>query len=178
MAGDRRVKYTHTVLKQSLLRLLREKPIEKISVKEICADADINRSTFYVYYGSPSELFNVIIADLRGEMENELDDFSNIKSCIKQICAVTYKYRDLMCLLLKYNHIDILFDIFGIWKNDFLRGMADIYPDEKQRESRYIFITSGTCSIIYSWLLGNTEGTESEIADIIYGCIMDSLVIK
>ena len=45
MSRDRRVKYTQMVLNESLLEVLREKPLSRITVKEICDRADINRST-------------------------------------------------------------------------------------------------------------------------------------
>lgn len=53
---DRRIKYTKQVLRESLLELLNELPIGKISVKMICEKADLNRSTFYVYYKDQFDL--------------------------------------------------------------------------------------------------------------------------
>ena len=47
---DRRAKYTKMVLKDSLLELLKKKPIEKITVSELAQKADINRATFYIHY--------------------------------------------------------------------------------------------------------------------------------
>ena len=45
--SDARVRYTHRVLKESFLSLLREKPVNKITVKEVCELAELNRATFY-----------------------------------------------------------------------------------------------------------------------------------
>lgn len=53
---DRRVRYTKQAIRDGFLRLLAEKPIEKISVTEICREADINRGTFYAHYSDPYEL--------------------------------------------------------------------------------------------------------------------------
>ena len=50
MATDRRTKYTKSVIRQALFDLLKEKPLNKITVTDICKMADINRSTFYSYY--------------------------------------------------------------------------------------------------------------------------------
>ena len=57
---NRRVHYTKAALKHSLLSKLMEKPVERITVKEICESADLNRGTFYAYYGSPAELLKEI----------------------------------------------------------------------------------------------------------------------
>ena len=43
---DRRVKYTLLALRGSLLELMREKDVSRITVKELCERADVNRGTF------------------------------------------------------------------------------------------------------------------------------------
>ena len=48
--NDARVRYTQKVLKDSLLQLLEKKPINKITVKEVCELAELNRATFYAHY--------------------------------------------------------------------------------------------------------------------------------
>ena len=50
MKTDARVRYTLKMLKDSLLRLLEEKPINKITVKEVCERAELNRATFYLHF--------------------------------------------------------------------------------------------------------------------------------
>ncbi len=66
---DRRVKYTKMVLRDSLMKLLAEKDISRITIKEICENADINRATFYAHYTDQYDLLDKI--------ENEL--FDNIR---------------------------------------------------------------------------------------------------
>lgn len=53
---DRRKRYTRKVLKESLISLLKDKPISSVTVKEICELADINRSTFYTHYNDQFDL--------------------------------------------------------------------------------------------------------------------------
>jgi AcrR family transcriptional regulator len=66
--NDRRVRYTKTALKQSLLELMRDRPIEKITVKDICEKADINRGTFYAHYTDPYDLLTQIEDELFNEI--------------------------------------------------------------------------------------------------------------
>lgn len=47
---DRRSIYTENVIKDVVIQLLNEKPINKITVTEVCKIADINRGTFYLHY--------------------------------------------------------------------------------------------------------------------------------
>ena len=46
--NNRRVRFTRSALREAFIDLLIEKPILSITVKDICARADINRSTFYL----------------------------------------------------------------------------------------------------------------------------------
>ena len=63
---NQRTRLTKRLLRESLLGLLAEKPVERITVKELCEAAELNRSTFYAYYQD--------VPDLYYEMGNELVD--------------------------------------------------------------------------------------------------------
>ena len=45
---DRRVRYTKMVLRESLLELMKTKPVVKITTTELCKHADINRNTLKI----------------------------------------------------------------------------------------------------------------------------------
>ena len=68
MKTDARVRYTLMKLKESFLVLLEKKPINKITVKEVCELSELNRATFYTHFTD--------CYDLLENIENELiDDF-------------------------------------------------------------------------------------------------------
>lgn len=50
MKSDARVRYTKMVIKNSFVKLLAKKPLEKVTVKETCELSEINRATFYKHY--------------------------------------------------------------------------------------------------------------------------------
>lgn len=50
MALDARVRYTKMMINEAFIHLIEEKPFERITLKEVCNLAGINRSTFYKYY--------------------------------------------------------------------------------------------------------------------------------
>ena len=47
---DIRIEKTERAIKEAFMELRREKPVEKIRVKELCDRACINKSTFYAHY--------------------------------------------------------------------------------------------------------------------------------
>ncbi len=97
MKESRRVTMTKMLLKESLLELMAKKPISKITIKEICDSADLNRTTFYSHYADQFALLEEIENDAIektdaflaqiGDNENRLrifeEFFTYIKSDVK-----------------------------------------------------------------------------------------------
>ena len=77
---DRRILKTKRVLRESLLYLLKEQPIQKISVSLLCEKSDINRSTFYTYYSSPMDLLESIEDEILNTLEEDMIQFEKENS--------------------------------------------------------------------------------------------------
>ena len=163
MKQDRRVKYTKTVLKESLLSLLKEKPLEKISVKELCERADINRSTFYVYFGSPQELLDSILDEMYERIGAEPMDFSSVKEFLVGICECLYRYRDLMLVVAQSSDlIELLFRLTDIWREKFMQIMSNQGLGGDRAELAYRYISTGACFTIGTWVIGGGMGQSAE----------------
>jgi len=64
-------KFTQQAIMFSLLKLLQEKTIDKITVKDICERCEINRNTFYYYF---SDIYQVLEALLNTEAEKSISE--------------------------------------------------------------------------------------------------------
>ena len=64
METNRRVKMTKRLIKEAFISLIEKSPLNKITVKQICENADVNRSTFYAHYSDQYELFDEIQEDI------------------------------------------------------------------------------------------------------------------
>lgn len=74
---DRRVRKTKSTLLRCLIELMSKKKINDITVKELTDLADVNRSTFYLYYKD--------IFDMLEQIENEmLESFKKAFSMIRK----------------------------------------------------------------------------------------------
>ncbi|MGN0568128.1 MAG: TetR/AcrR family transcriptional regulator, partial [Acutalibacteraceae bacterium] len=65
-----------TLIRNALIQLLTEKPLEKITVTDIVKRADINRGTFYAHYADINELLKSVgdeIISLLYEALSEVD---------------------------------------------------------------------------------------------------------
>ena len=70
-AKDRRIQKTRDLLHRALAGLIREKPYDSISVKEILDRANVGRSTFYTHFGDKDELLVSAIHDLLASMQSD-----------------------------------------------------------------------------------------------------------
>ena len=93
---DRRVKRTKKILREKLFELLEEKPLEEITVKELSAAADVNRSTFYFYYDDINDMLEQIQNEIfmvfeRDVLDNAasfvtVDDFADYCTRFLEFC--------------------------------------------------------------------------------------------
>ena len=75
-----------------------EKPISRITIKELCEDADINRATFYAHYNDQYDLLKKIEEDLIGEINSYLNRFTFMGSEADSVQIITriFEYIDQM----------------------------------------------------------------------------------
>ena len=74
MGQDARVKYSKMIIRFNFVSLLKQKPINKITVKELCEMADINRATFYKYYMDIYDLMDNIEEEILKELQDTMRD--------------------------------------------------------------------------------------------------------
>ncbi|WP_119326738.1 TetR/AcrR family transcriptional regulator [Companilactobacillus musae] len=60
---DRRTLYTINIIKDSFLDLINQKTYTQINVAELCRQADITRSTFYLHFDNLTDVLNNVLDD-------------------------------------------------------------------------------------------------------------------
>ena len=170
MKTDGRVRYTKMMIRNSLLKLLAEKPIQKITVKEICELAQINRATFYTHYSNPYDLLeqieNELFEDMSATVITEQNDPDKLT---QEVFRVIEENADL-CKVLFSENGDKMFlrRILDIAREMTISGWRQQYPHvaEQQLDYLYTFIISGSVAVIEQWVRTGMEGTPLELGDI------------
>ena len=105
MKTDARVRYTLRVLKESLLQLLEQKPINRITVKEVCEKAELNRATFYLHFSDCFDLLESIKNDLLRDFRKSLGESgtSDIESLISAIYGMIDRNENVCRVLIFEN---------------------------------------------------------------------------
>ncbi|MCD8155572.1 MAG: TetR/AcrR family transcriptional regulator [Clostridiales bacterium] len=168
---NQRIRISKTMLKTGLLRLLREKPLSQITVYELCKVSEINRTTFYKYYGSQEELLNEIEADFLRQLDEELKQvITQSSNAMILILQHLYDQRELFCLLVRSvpmqefsAHLFAIPSIGIIFQN-----MID-ESSYSETEVKYIrqFMFQGTFSVLYDWLNSEKPEPVEKIADVL-----------
>lgn len=156
--NDRRVRRTKKLLLKSLTKLMSEKKINKITVTEITELADVNRSTFYLYY---KDIYDMI-ENVETEMFDEFDiaikklavkegGYDNILSFITFVFEFVRKNAD-MCKVLLGQEGDYTF--LNKFKEAIIASQPPIMHSLTGIESRYFmpFIISGCIGAIQQWI--------------------------
>lgn len=159
---DRRVAITKRMLKEALTEMLGEVDIYHVSIRELCQRADVNRTTFYKYYGSQF--------DLLADMENDLlvflsktitENAADPNRIIETACGYLEDHLEFGRLILN-NNVDPLFPQKLFSLTPIREAALDRFSglqDETMVEYLYNYITYGVYRIVCMWL--NKEQRES-----------------
>ena len=71
---NRKIQITKRCIREALFECLREKDINKITISSLCEKADINRSTFYKYYGSQYDVIKEMEQEVIKLINEQLSD--------------------------------------------------------------------------------------------------------
>ncbi len=73
--------FTSKAIKASFLKLLNEKPMNKISVRDIVEDCGINRNSFYYHFQDIPSLLEEMIRDKTQEIINAYPTITTLDEC-------------------------------------------------------------------------------------------------
>jgi len=179
---NRKTRYTQMVLKDSLIELMNEKSISQITIKELCENADINRTTFYAHYSDQYQLLRSIEDETLAWLKELMLEFSNktskqdfIKNLEKVFEYLVENKNHIQILMSEQGDIDFqrkllvfLYELSGILLSN------DTATDIAKSELYFVFLVNGSVGLIQHWLKNGLKETANEMAEIIYNmtCVM------
>ena len=162
---NQRICLSKKLLKNALLELLREKRIDKISISELCSAAQINRTTFYKYYGNQYDLLAEMEQDFfRQLQENFLDkdpdDVENLTELIRFLDADQDRWKVLINSVGDQAFTEKLFDTPAIRSLFRRHSLRNVDP----RTEGYVrtFFCQGGYAVIRRWLNAEPPGESPE----------------
>lgn len=188
-------KYFNTAIKmnKALIYLLGKKDFEYITIKEICSEAKVNRSTFYLHYENTRDLLEETIEYiLKGFLEYFDVNYNDIRKrysncALNELCFLTPEY---LLPYLKYiNENRVVFKtalkIFDanraqhiysqLFKYVFDPVLERFNVSQNEREYVMKFYLSGIMALITEWLNKNCSDNIEYICEVINRCVFGTM---
>lgn len=161
MSNKGRNAYVTSHITDALLNLLKNKPIENISISELCDLAMIGRASFYRNFDSKEDILKRYINDIFKEWTDisEKEENKPLNDLLSSMFKHFEKYRDFYSLLNKRKLIYLLKDV--------IIGLCGPKPEHAKEEA---YMKAYVAYTLYGWIevwfqRGMRESAE-EIADI------------
>lgn len=184
MQTDVRVRYTKEIIRKVFLDILVEKPLNKITVTEICEQAKINRGTFYKHYQD--------VYDLMEQLENEaLHRFEELLassqvdgdySILVTLLTSLAEYRELLAPLSGNSQSRQFMNRLNECCNNY--AFSQMSSDQiallttTNKQYIYSYLTGGTANIIERWLQTGAKETPQQVAEAIQSLNISTLSLS
>lgn len=175
-AQNKRKTLTKRLLKESLIKLLKEKDIQKISITELCQEAGINRTTFYSHYGSQYDVLrdmeDTMVLDLQAMVDRYPSGGTwNLLELMEAVCDYLKENLELSKAVLGNNGVESEF-ASSLFRTPAAYQFANQYlPDHYDAVDRELLMTcfsKGGYSLIRQWLVDDLPKTSKEVARLVY----------
>lgn len=175
-------------MQNALISLIEKKDFELITVKEICATAEVNRSTFYLHYDNTSDLLKEAIEAVYKDFFQHFSVDSSKEIHIgektdEELFLVTPEYlmpyldfveenRKLFIIMYEKNEMMGAEKTYDKWFRDIFRPILKRFGvSEEEQPFIMIFYLKGIIGVINEWLAQDCAQSKTDIIRIIQKCI-------
>jgi AcrR family transcriptional regulator len=173
MKLDRKTRYTRKALADSLVELMKDKPFAKITFRELCEKADINRTTFYAHYQDQYDLLKQIEEETLDSIEDMLNKYDSKRSkrevleMVEEILEfIAGNSSSLQVLLSENGDIQFQKKLFRhfMLKEQVMKYFPKRSIKEETKEYWFVYIIHGAIGLVQHWLKDNMSVSVSELA--------------
>ena len=164
--------YTQEYIRKVFIELLDEKPITKISVKEISEKCEISRNTFYYYY---PDIYAILKEVFSIELDKVIGNYNNTLSWEESfIQATSFALQHKKCIYHIYHSMQkedleqFLYNIAGdVMKGFVLSKNKDIGASESTCDVIAQFYQGALTQMILQWISNNCETDPTDLINYI-----------
>jgi AcrR family transcriptional regulator len=171
--GNARIQRSKLKLRESLLNLMINRPISRITVQELCSDAHVNRTTFYKYYKSTDDLLVEIEENIRDEFRQIAQDSlldEDPEKFIHVCLELVEKHYDMARVIFASGKYKLVREIFAMFHDQCIRYWHKKLDcdDLRTLDLIYYFIANGIIGIVSRRTDGIIIGTTDELNKFIH----------
>jgi AcrR family transcriptional regulator len=153
---DKRVQRTKKAIKNAFLKILADKELEKISVKEIAECAEVDRKTIYNYYNGVYEILDDLENELAQDFEKAIENFDftvrEVQDIFVELAKLLKQRLDIYALLMRIDNSRLVskFVVYLKEKIGQVIGRVSVFSAEKI-EVAAEYVTSGMYMAYKHW---------------------------
>ena len=180
--NNQRTRLSKMLLKNALMDALKEKgSVNKISVRDLCERAELNRSTFYAHYNEPKDLLEELEEEILQSTkehlekigaENDLGAHKYISSFLKYIKDNDKQFRTLLIDVANQNFRSRFMQQTIV---QFIKNL-DITFDEEIEQYIYSYILNGSTGVLIQWIRSDYSADENTICNLLFEINRSALV--
>lgn len=168
--ADKKVLFSQELLHQALLALLKEKPLNKITVRELCTKAGVNRTTFYNHYHSPEDILRELVQQYAHSLSKLFDSPNHtFFSVITQVLErMEHNRSQILPLMQALPGAYLSESILALPQIDGLLTQAlEARGKMAYKEELRTFILAGSSRLITDWLTAPSRRSAAEEAKLL-----------
>lgn len=180
--NNQRTRLSKILLKNALMDLLSEKgSVTKISVRELCERADLNRSTFYAHYSEPKELLEEVEAELLDATREHLqkigaeNDIGAHRYLLSFLIYIKENDKPFRTLLINAGDPEFRSKFMQQSIIQFVENLDIAFPKE-QEQYIYSYILNGSTGVIIQWMRSDYSIDENALVDLLFFINQSALV--
>lgn len=168
MATNQRVVVTKRMLREALMRLLKGKPLEKISITELCHEAQINRTTFYRYYEFPKDILLEMQREFFEEILGGFQQPLTVKDVERFFCCLS-EQASLVKLFFQYNSDADWAHVFeqiyrSFPEENMMKGFRNM--DENSAKLLSTYLAGGAFFLVRQWIVEDIPMSPKDVSAI------------
>jgi AcrR family transcriptional regulator len=176
MKMDRKTRYTRKVLGDSLMELMKDRPFAKITVRELCEKADVNRTTFYAHYRDQYDLLRQIEEETLSHFEEVLNRY-DLKRSKREVLEMVEELlgfiagngSSIQVLLSENGDLGFQKKLFRrfMLKDQVMRYFPQKSIRDETKDYWSVYVINGSVGLIQHWLKDNMSIGIPEMAKMI-----------
>lgn len=165
---DRRIKNTKEKIKVCFISLLKKKPLDDITITELCEMRDINRATFYKYYENQYDLLEKLEHEYIQEILNAIDesDSQGFPMLVRPIIEKVKSTQEYFSVLISDNSDSNFREkVFNLCYQENMKIIDNIFTNtpETQKQWLFYFMAEGLNGIFRQWVAGGMKESAEEL---------------
>lgn len=180
--NNQRTRLSKILLQNALMDLLSEKgSVTKISVRELCERADLNRSTFYAHYSEPKELLEEVEAELLDATREHLqkigaeNDIGAHRYLLSFLIYIKENDKPFRTLLIDAGDPEFRSKFMQQSIIQFVENLNISFPKD-QEQYIYSYILNGSTGVIIQWMRSDYSIDENALVDLLFFINQSALV--